>query len=156
MLAGPRHACPAADLLAGCIRKTANIDRLLGALHVRPEARLAPRRLALGTREDALEGRQDLVRQHHVVGLDDLEIGQHGVPGYRPGRDRPRDRAIVREDLDVVAQADVARLGLRGRLDAGRKEYEAGERQPLQGGKTHAAIVAWAGLRSKNAVRGDA
>ena len=45
-----------------------------------------------------------------------------------------------------MSEADVARLGLWGRLGGSRKEREAGERQPLLGGKTHAWIVArWAG-----------
>lgn len=55
-----------------------------------------------------------------------------------------------------MAEADVARLGLWGRLDGSRKEYEAGDSQPLLGGKTHAWIVArWAGSY-KAGIKGSA
>ena len=65
----------------------------------------------------------NLVRQHDVVRLDVFEIRKQRVPGNRPGGNRPADRAVVGQDLDIVAQADVAGLGL------GR-----GECSGLQGG----------------------
>ncbi len=48
------------------------------------------------------------------AGCEVLEVSQHRIPGDRPGRYRATDGAVVGQDLYVVAQADVAWLGLGG------------------------------------------
>ena len=65
-------------------------------------------RLALSTRQEPVTRTFDRDRHDQLLVLRAPQIGFYGVPRERPGGDRPADHPVVGEQLDLVAQADVA------------------------------------------------
>ena len=112
-------------VLSRCVFERSNSGGFFSGSQAPVKTMLASLRLSPGTQEHALQRLLDRHRKNHVFVSGHLQVCGDCIPRQGPRAYRATNDAVVREYLDIMAQANVAGLdeGPRDGFAYGENQY---------------------------------